>query len=78
VAELADMAYAQPGDPNGWYLGYNVQSVWSNDLMTRVLLPGATWDDPSFAGAVSIAATPHRLPANLTAVAIEFAKSGEA
>jgi hypothetical protein len=77
VAELADMAYALPGDPNGHFAGYNVQSIWSNEQMTRVLPPSATWDDPSSAGATSLAATPGPAPGNLRTVASAFTHSVE-
>jgi hypothetical protein len=56
VAEVGDMAFSLPGDANGSFDGYQVQSLWSNAQMTRVLPPGATWDDPSVAGATSLTA----------------------
>jgi hypothetical protein len=58
VAEIGDMAFALPGNPNGRFDGYLVQSLWSNDQMTRVLPPGATWVDPDSPGATWLAGDP--------------------
>jgi hypothetical protein len=69
VAEIGDMAFALPGNPNGWFDGYLVQSLWSNDQMTRVLPPGAVWFDPSSAGATWLASDPVALQSGMPGAA---------